>query len=389
MEVLVTGIGLLTGLGDRETSWKRLLAGESAIALHCPFPELGAFPLARIGQKPADLKQLLQIATQEALSDAQVRLPLADCGVAIGSSRGYQARLEQFARDFYQRLSQAPQVLPATSATPPQPFSWLDSLPHMGAIAVARQVGTTGPVLAPMAACATGIWAIAQGADLIRQGCCDRVIVGSAEAPITPLALAGFKRMGALAKTGSYPFDRRREGLVLGEGAAVLVLESAALAKQRDAPVYGRILGVGLTADGYHVSAPAADAKSAIAAIQQCLQRSNLSAADIDLIHTHGTGTQLNDGNEAQLIQQLFPRQPFVASTKGATGHTLGASGCLGVVFCLLALRDRIVPPCAGLQHPEFDLNFACRAYSVRTRQALCFSFGFGGQNAVIALDAG
>jgi 3-oxoacyl-[acyl-carrier-protein] synthase II len=218
---------------------------------------------------------------------------------------------------------------------------WLDTLPHQAAIATARQIGSDGPVLAPMAACATGIWAIAQGFELIQTGQCQRVLAGAVEAPITPLTLAGFDKMGALARTGSYPFDRHREGLVLGEGAAVLVLESAKLARQRSASIYGQVLGFGLTCDAYHVSAPEPmksakalrGAIASIAAVKQCLERSHLSPTDIDYIHAHGTGTQMNDQNEAQLIQWLFPQGVPVSSTKGATGHTLGSIWSVGSGF--------------------------------------------------------
>ena len=288
--------------------------------------------------------------------------------------------------------------------------SWLDTLPHQAAIAIARQVGSNGPVLAPMAACATGIWAIAQGFELIQTGQCQRVIAGAVEAPITPLTLAGFDKMGALARTGSYPFDRRREGLVLGEGAAVLVLESAHLAKQRSAPIYGQLLGFGLTCDAYHVSAPEPASKSAssfasskrdvvqdgalvatmdaiasIVAVKQCLERSHLSLTDINYIHAHGTSTQLNDQHEAQLIQWLFAQGVPVSSTKGATGHTLGASGALGAAFCLMALKHQLLPPCVGLKEPEFELDLVTRPRRSEIRSVLCFSFGFGGQNAVLA----
>jgi 3-oxoacyl-[acyl-carrier-protein] synthase II len=263
---------------------------------------------------------------------------------------------------------------------------WLDTLPNRAAIAAARQIGSTGPVLAPMAACATGIWAIAQGFELIQTGQCHRVITGAVEAPITPLTLAGFEKMGALARTGSYPFDRRREGLVLGEGAAVLVLESIHLARQRSAPVYGQLLGFGLTCDAYHVSAPDPKYQGAIAAVKQCLQHSNLSPADINYIHAHGTGTQLNDQSEAQLIRRLFAQGVPLSSTKGATGHTLGASGALGTAFCLMALKHQILPPCIGLKEPEFELDLVIAPHRCMIQHMLCFSFGFGGQNAVIAL---
>ena len=257
----------------------------------------------------------------------------------------------------------------------------------MGAIAAARQIGATGPVLAPMAACATGIWALAQGFELIQTGQCEMVIAGAVEAPITPLTLAGFKQMGALAQTGAYPFDRHREGLVLGEGAAVLVLESAQSARRRGARVYGEVLGFGLTNDARYANSPEMGGRSAIASIKQCLERSHLSTSDIDYIHAHGTATQLNDQNEAQVIQYLFPQGVPVSSTKGATGHTLGASGALGAAFCLMALKYQILPPCIGLKESEFDLDFVRVARRSDIRNVLCLSFGFGGQNAAIAFS--
>ncbi|MHC5826542.1 MAG: beta-ketoacyl-[acyl-carrier-protein] synthase family protein, partial [Nostoc sp.] len=180
--------------------------------------------------------------------------------------------------------------------------------------------------------------------------------------------------------------DLHREGLVLGEGAAVFVLESAELAKQRQAKVYGEILGFGLTNDAYHSNSLEPEGKSAIAAIKQCLERSCLSPADIDYIHAHGTATHLNDRIESMVIQRLFPQRVAVSSTKGSTGHTLGASGALGVAFSLMALKHQILPPCVGLQQPEFDLDIVTAACLSKIRQVLCLSFGFGGQNGAIAL---
>lgn len=280
--------------------------------------------------------------------------------------------------------SQCPALADAPFPIPHSQF--VDFLPHMGAIAAARAIGSTGPVLAPMAACATGIWAIAQAVELLQTGQCQRAIAGAVEAPITPLTLAGFERMGALAKTGCYPFDRAREGLVLGEGGALLVLEPADLALRRGAKIYGRVLGFGLTNDACYVNAPDLAGKSSIAAVNQCLKLSNLSAIDIDWIHAHGTATQLNDKHEALLIQKLFDVPVAVGSTKGATGHTLGASSALGVAFCLMSIKHQILVPCAGLQKPEFELDFVRWARSAQVRNAVCLSFGFGGQNAAIAL---
>ncbi len=375
VEVVVTGIGLVSALGaSLETSWQQLITGKSSIQLHQPFLKLEPRPLALIGKQPAGLTRLTQLVVAAALEDAGLVPPLPDCGVVIGSSRSQQGAWEQLAQ-----LSTNGQIVLE---------QWLDTLPHMNAIFCARQVGASGSVLAPMAACATGIWALAQGFELIQTGQCQRAIAGAVEAPVTPLTLAGFNRMGALARTGAYPFDRQREGLVLGEGAAVFVLESAELAKQRSARVYGQVLGFGLTADAYHANKPEPGARSAIAAVKQCLDRSGLSPSDIDYIHAHGTATQLNDRNEAQLIQYLFPQGVPVSSTKGATGHTLGASGALGVAFCLMALKHQLLPPCVGLKQLEFDLDLVTAPRQGEIRQVLCFSFGFGGQNAVVALGS-
>ena len=377
MRVVVTGIGLVSALGKSlKQSWQNLLIGNTGIQLHQPFPELGIIPLGLIGEQPAALSKLTEIIIASALQDAQLIPPLCDCAVVIGSSRSYQASCETMARNIH---NQAPEL---------NLDNWLNTLPQMNAIAVARQIGSTAAVLAPMAACATGIWAISQATMLIQSGQYQRVITGAVEAPITPLTIAGFKQMGALARTGAYPFDLHREGLVLGEGGAVFILESAELATQRQAKIYGEILGFGLTADAYHGTSPQPEGKSAITAIKQCLERSYLKLTDIDYIHTHGTATQINDSTESKIIQQLFPQTLALSSTKGSTGHTLGASGALGVAFSLMALQQQILPPCVGLQQPEFDLNFIRSAQQSKIQQVLCCSFGFGGQNAVIALKA-
>ena len=386
--VVVTGIGLVSALGKNlEDSWQQLIAGQSGIRWHQPFPELEPRPLGMIAKQPAHMRVLTQSVVTSALKDAGLFPALPDCGVVIGSSRSYQGLWEQMARQMHRGVGNKGDATPSSPSSPSSSLEdWLETLPHMNAIAVARQIGACGMVLAPMAACATGIWAIAQAALLIQTGQCQRVIAGAVEAPITPLTITGFQQMGALAKTGAYPFDLHREGLVLGEGGAVFVLESAELAHQRQARVYGQILATGLTADGYHANAPEPEGRSAIAAVKQCLERSHLSPNDIDYIHAHGTATLLNDRIESILIQRLFPKSVAVSSTKGATGHTLGASGALGVAFSLMAMKQQILPPCVGLSHPEFDLDLVRGARQSKIQRVLCFSFGFGGQNAVIAL---
>ncbi|MEB3310472.1 MAG: beta-ketoacyl-ACP synthase [Snowella sp.] len=369
MDIVVTGIGLRSALGNLTDSWSRLIQGKSGIQLHRPFNPFRPLPLGMMGKEPSSLNPLIHLIVQDALQDAQLTAPLTTCGVVIGSSRGCQGLWEQM-------------------ATPPYAITtnWLETFPHQGAIATVRQIGSQEIALSPMAACATGILAISQGCDLIRQGRCERAIAGAIEVPITPLTLAGFQQMGALAKTGCYPFDQQREGLALGEGGAVFILESAEVANKRNAKSYGTIKGWGFSCDASHVSAPAEDNCSAQIAIKQCLQRSDLSPNDVQFIHAHGTGTQLNDRREAALIQSLFAKTIAVTSSKGATGHTLGASGALSVAFSLMALKNQRLSPCVGLNQTEFRLNLVRESQQAHINHALCLSFGFGGQNAAIAL---
>ena len=366
MDVVVTGIGLQSCLGSLTQSWASILAGKSGIRVQQPFTDLPPAPLGMIASAPSQLSKLTESIVKAALQDANLVTPLPHCGVVVGSSRGCQ------------------NIWEATVQEKAYKNSWLDSLPHQSAVTTARLIQTTAPVLSPMAACATGIHAIARGYELIQTGAVQQAIVGAVETPITRLSLAGFSRMGALAKTGCYPFDRDREGLVLGEGGAILVLETLDHARHRKAAIYGKILGFGLTCDASSTTAP--QGRSSAIAIKHCLQRSNLQPQDIDYIHAHGTSTKLNDYHEAELIQQLFNSSIAVSSTKGATGHTLGASGAMGVAWCLMTLRTKQLPPCVGLQNLDFPINAIKKTRQQQIDYALCLSFGFGGQNAVIAI---
>ena len=375
MDVVITGIGLRSCLGSLQTTWSNILKGKSGIKLHQAFEHLPAYPLGLVDSQPSKIDRLTQQILDDTLRDAGLKIPLVNTGVVIGSSRGCQAAWENIATREYKHQS-------GNSA-----INWLQTLPHQPAIATGKYIQTTAPVLAPMAACATGIWALARGYELIQTERCDRVIAGAVETPISPLTLSAFERMGALASTGCYPFDYQREGLVLGEGGAMFVLETARSASDRQAKVYGIVKGFGLTCDAYHVSAPQAVNGSAARAIKQSLERSGLAAKDIDYIHAHGTSTVLNDRHEAQLIQHIFPQQIAVSSSKGATGHTLGASGAINTALTLMAMQHNYLPPCVGLKDIEFDLNLVTQAKKAGINHAMCFSFGFGGQNAVITLS--
>ncbi len=367
MTIVVTGMSCETALGGLASTWRSLLLGRSGIQIRQPFLDLPPLPLAMLGENPQSLETLTQKIVRSAMDDAGLTLPLVDCAIVLGSSRGNQRIWEAFTGDPQSDLSH-----------------WDISLPHRAAMLAAEILGSRGEVQSPMAACSTGLVAIAQGFRLIESGYCDRVLVGAIESPITPLTLAGFTQMGALAKTGAYPFDLDREGLVLGEGGAVLILERESVARSRHAKIYGTVLGIGLTNDAHHLSAPEPTGKLAARSIDRCLKKANLSPSDIQYIHAHGTGTRLNDAREAHLFKPEFPTAA-ISSTTGSTGHTLGASGAIGAVFCLQALQHQILPPCVGLATPEEPaIDWVRQARVGRLNHALCLSFGFGGQNSAI-----
>ncbi|MFZ4727951.1 MAG: beta-ketoacyl-ACP synthase [Pseudanabaena sp.] len=369
--VVVTGIGMMTAIASgRENTWQGLLANKSGIK----FDQQIQLPVARINyladSYSSRSQDLLAKATVEAIADADLEVPLLKCGVVIGSSRSNQRELELLLAKHEKGLIED---------------KWWQCQPANLSAQIANLLQTQAPVLAPMAACATANWAIAQACELIRSGQCEMAIAGATDAAITPLTIAGFQKINVLAKSGVYPFSQEREGFALGEGAAVLVLESLESARQRDCKIYSRVLGWGITNDAYHATSPNPDNKMAAIAIKDCLTRSQISATDIGYINVHGTATQMNDAREAELIQRIFPDSK-VSATKGATGHTLGATGMIEAAFCLLALRDRILPPTLGMKTPAFDLRMVEQAErSPDLQYALNFSFGFGGQNALVA----
>lgn len=360
------------------------MAGKSAIALRQPFLDLVPGPLAMIGKRPVSLTMMTRRLALTAWEDAGLRCGEwgsrgvekreDNCGVVVGSSRSHLQQMEAMA--LHQRQFPGEAV-----------GDWAGALASAPASTVARTLGLGGPLLAPMAACATGVWAVAQGVELIRTGQCERVIAGAVESPITRLTLAGFQKMGALAKTGCYPFDVAREGFVLAEGGALMVLESVELAMTRGARIYGQVLGVGITNDSHHVSSFDPSYAMGRRAVELCLSRSGLRVDEVDAVHTHGTSTAQNDLMEASLISDLLGEQTAVMASKGATGHTLGASGALIVALGLMSLYRQALLPCVGLREANFNLNFVRAGRAAALRNLLCFSFGFGGQNAVLALS--
>lgn len=390
-EVVVTGIGIISAIAtNREDTWQRLLAGESAIKPDCLNNLPIDFPMARIRELSENLQHqkltrsqtFLEKSVLEAIADAGLDLPLPNCGLAIGSSRSNQREIEIL----LDLLKQGRQCLkPETKSINWQQLQAANLSAH-----IAHLLQTQAPICSPMAACATANWAIAQATMLIQSGQWDLAIAAATDAPITPLTIAGFTKIGVLATTtGVHPFSRERQGFALGEGAAALVLESRESAQQRKTAIYGKVLGWGITNDAYHATSPAPDNHLAAIALKDCLTRSAISANQVGYINLHGTATMMNDAREADLITKYLPDflpNLALSATKGATGHTLGSTGMMEAAFCLLALRDRLLPPTVGMLTPDFDLPLLTSMQrSPHLEYALNFSFGFGGQNAIIA----
>ena len=269
-------------------------------------------------------------------------------------------------------------------------------LPDTASGQVAIQFGLRGPNMAIVTACASGNNAIGEATECIRRGAADVMVTGGAEAGVTPLAVAGFNSMTAIStrndapEIASRPFDKERDGFVIGEGAGILVLEELGHALARGAKVYGEVLGYGATADAYHITAPEENGAGAVRAMQAALQQAGLQPDQIDYINAHGTSTPLNDKSETQAIKTVLGEAAYripISSTKSMTGHLLGAGGAVEAVICARVLTDGMIPPTINYQHPDpaCDLDYVPNtARSVAVNTIMSNSFGFGGHNAVL-----
>ena len=413
--VVVTGMGAITPAGRGvAATWAGVLAGKGAAALDDTLVEAGT-PVtlaARVEEFDADAElgrgtsrrqdrftQLALLAAREAVAQAGLNTDAPDeqpdavtvvdrdrVGVLLGSGIGgaetWQDTFPTFMEKGPGRVSPLfiPKMLSNTAA---------------GAIAIAT--GARGPNLTVNTACAAGASAIGTAMQLLRAGAVDVVLAGGVEAGITPLSVAAFANMGALSKnddptTASRPFDVDRDGFVMGEGAAVLVLERADHAAARGAEVLGRVAGYGASADAHHATAPPEDGAGAVLAMQRALDDAGLAPSGIGHVNAHGTSTPLNDAAESRALHTVLgdhARDVVVTSTKGVTGHLLGAAGAVEAVIALQVLRDGLVPPTAGLttQDPDIDLDVVTgEPREVDVEAVLSNSFGFGGQNAALVL---
>jgi 3-oxoacyl-[acyl-carrier-protein] synthase II len=399
---VISGIGLVTpaGIGVRD-NWARVLDAGETMATPADIPGLSntiACPVPDHFEEDVGIPNAWQfdryaqfalMATREALGDAGLEpgsWPEASrVAVVIGSGAGGTATLEA---QHTVLAEEGPQAV--------SPLTLPMGLLNMAAGQVAIAIGATGPCLAPCTACASGATAIGIARDMLRLGTADIVIAGGAEAPITPLYLAAFTRMRALSrrtdhKTASRPFDVSRDGFVLGEGAGVFVMETEAHARARGASPIAGVVGYGASADAHHVTSPDPQGRGAKLAMRAALADAGLPGKEVAYVNAHGTSTRLNDSVEAAALNEVFGESIMVSSTKGVTGHLLGAAGAIETAYTALALRDGVVPPTANLTDP--DPAFAIDLVTGKPRChapgfALSNSFGFGGQNASVLLAA-
>jgi 3-oxoacyl-[acyl-carrier-protein] synthase II len=279
------------------------------------------------------------------------------------------------------------------------PFLVPMMLPDSSAGMIAIHLGVRGPNMAVVTACASGTNAVGEAAEMVRSSKADVVLAGGSEAAIVPIAMAGMNVMNALStnndhpQQASRPFDRERDGFVMGEGAAMIVLESLEHAQKREAHILAEITGYGCTNDAYHISAPAENGAGAAICMRQALADAGFKPKDIDYINAHGTSTPLNDKSETAAIKSVFGEQAWktpISSTKSMTGHLLGASGALEAMISVMAIDEKIIPPTINYQtpDPECDLDYVPnQARKKELRHVMSNSFGFGGHNATIIIS--
>ena len=403
---MVTGVGLVSALGlDTESTWSALLEGKSGVAPITHF-DAGAFatriaaevknfnPLDYVDSKNArkmDRFILYAIAAGDvALSSACLSVTEENAdriGVYIGSGIGGFGTIESQHSNY---LDKGPRKI--------SPFFIPASIGNLATGQVSIRLGTAGPNSATCTACSAGSHAIGDSFKIIERGAADAMIAGGSEAAITPMGVGGFAAMRALStrneepEKASRPFDRDRDGFVIGEGAGLVVLEELEQARQRGASIYAEIVGYGMSGDAYHITAPPEDGSGAIRAMRATLEDAGVDPTEVDYINAHGTSTPPNDRIETKAVKAVFGEHAYklsMSSTKSMTGHLLGAAGGLEAGIAALAIKNQILPPTINLENPdpECDLDYVPnQARKVDVNCVLSNSFGFGGTNAAILL---
>lgn len=403
--VVVTGIGAITPVGnDVETTWDNLLKGKSGVDTIKSF-DISNHTVKIAGEikdfqpekklEPKLIKrldrcvQLCLWSTIEAIEDAQIDFNQYDktqIGVIIGSGIG---GLHTWEREHSKFLERGPGRV--------SPFLIPMMIPDMTSGYVAIKWGLKGPNYTTISACASGAHAIGDAFRAIKYGDADVMVTGGAEAPVTPFALAGFSNMRALSRRNdepqkaSRPFDKGRDGFIMAEGAATLILEDLEFAQKRGARIYGEIVGFGATGDGHHITAPAPEGEGARRSMERAIKEAGCRKDEINYINTHGTSTDLNDKYEVEAIKNLFAehaKKLIINATKSMIGHTLGAAGAIEAVVILLSIRDGVTHPTLNLEDPmpECDgLDFVTDGTrNIKIDYAISNSLGFGGHNATL-----
>lgn len=406
--VVVTGMGAVSPLGlNADETWSNAVAGVSGVApitLFDPSELLVKIACEVKGFAPEDFmdpkearrrdrfEQLAAVATQEALESSGLEITEANAprvGVIISSATGGMTTLED-----------AVQVMEEKGPRRLSPFVIPMFMANGAAGIVSIDVGAKGPSFSVASACASGADGIGQAWMHIRAGMLDAAITGGTEATITELGVGAFDRLGALSRrneeyeTTPAPFDKNRDGLVMGEGSAVLILESLEHAEARGAEILAEMVGYSATADAFHITAPAEGGLGGAAAMTQVLELAGLNADDVDYVNAHGTGTDLNDIAETEAVKHALGDHAYeigISSTKSMTGHMMGATGALEAIFSIKAIEEDVAPPTIHLQEPDpaCDLDYVPNEAQEREIEvALSNAFGFGGHNAVLAFKA-
>lgn len=405
--VVVTGMGCITPVGNNvKDTWEALLSGTSGAGMITHFDaskhktkfaaEVKGFdPAAQFGARDARkmdrFTQLATAATIEALEQSGLKIDESNrdrVGVVIGTGIGGIGTLLEQADVMRERGPErvSPFLVPMMIS---------DGAPGMLAI----RFGVRGPNMAIATACASGNNAIGEAMHMIRRGSADVMIAGGSEAALVSVAMAGMNVMTALStrnddpQTASRPFDKDRDGFLMGEGAGILILESLESAQARRANILAEVTGYGTTDDAHHISAPAENGAGAALSMKLALEDAKLTVNDIEYINAHGTSTPLNDKSETAAIKTVFGEQAYqipVSSTKSMTGHLLGASGAVEAVFSILAIREGVLPPTINYQtpDPECDLDYVPnQRRQVSPTHVMSNSFGFGGHNATLVIS--
>ena len=408
--VVVTGLGMVTCLGSGvQANWEALSAGRSGIGPITLFDPTG-FKSRIAGEVRGDFdpkryihpkeirrldrfQQFVLVAAGEAVEDASFTFPPSDpyrYGVVIGSGMGGLAALEG-----------GLDILRTKGPNAAHPLLLTKVIINVAPGLLSIRYGLKGPNFGVVNACTSGTSAIGESFRLIRDGRADLMITGGTEAVVTEMSASAFSRLRALTtrndepERASRPFDKDRDGFVLSEGAAIVILESEEHAKQRGARIYCRIEGYGATGDAYHVVMPDAEGEPAYMAMRLAVEDAGISPGEIDYINAHGTSTELNDKMETRAIKRLFGSRAYdvaISSTKSMTGHMIGAAGAVEAIYSILAMQEGVVPPTINLDEadPECDLDYTPnRAVSRDIGAVLSNSFAFGGQNASLVIMRG